>query len=113
MRVDFAGLEMVTVSVTGPEDVLIGQVSDVPVAPTDVEILWATPGERIRRMPFTRVRLRITSGVWRQPGLSEDELDGHGAAGRLIAVILRALRRSGAASFGHLDQFRLAEPTSS
>ena len=75
MRVDFAGSEMVTVSVTGPEDVLIGQVSDVPVAPTDVEILWATPGERIRRMPSTRVRLRITSRGSGGAVLSEYQLD--------------------------------------
>ena len=88
---------MVTVSVTGPEDVLIGQVSDVPVAPTDVEILWATPGERIRRMPSTRVRLRITSRGSGGAVLAEYRVGPHGAAGRLIAVILRAPRRSGAA----------------
>ena len=67
--------EAVTLSLTGPDDAVIGHVSDVPVTPTDVEILWATPGESIRRMPSLRLRLTMTSHAADAPVLGEYELD--------------------------------------
>jgi hypothetical protein len=61
--------------VTGPEDVAFGHIGDVPVARSDSEILWATPGDRVRRMPSARLRLRLTSGSAGAPVLGEYELD--------------------------------------
>jgi hypothetical protein len=75
MRADFAALETVTLSVTGPEDTVIGHVPDVPVSRTDGEILWATPGESVRRMPSARVRLTLTSHAPHSAVLAEYELD--------------------------------------
>jgi len=75
LRADFAGAESVSLSVTGPEDAAFGYVSDVPVARSDSEILWATPGDRVRRMPSARLRLRLTSGSAGAPVLGEYELD--------------------------------------
>jgi hypothetical protein len=75
MRASFAGSETVTLSVTGPDDEVIGRIADVPVSPADVEILWATPGETIRRMPTARVQLRVTSGAPGSETIAEYELD--------------------------------------
>jgi hypothetical protein len=75
LRADFAASETVSLSVTGPEDSPFRYLGDVPVAGTDREILWATPGADVRRMPSTRLRLTLTSG---SPGgrvLGEYELD--------------------------------------
>ncbi len=74
LRADFAGSETVTLRVSGPEDAVVGHMLDVPVARTDVEILWATPGESVRGMPSARLRLTLTDA----PGsvvLAEYELD--------------------------------------
>jgi hypothetical protein len=60
---------------TGPEGVVIGHLSDVPVGDTDVEILWATRGEDIRRLPSARVRVQISSDTPGAPVLAEYELD--------------------------------------
>ncbi len=75
MRANFAGSETVTLSVTGPDDELIGRIADVPVSPADLEILWATRGETIRRMPSTRVRLRIIAGTPGAETVAEYQLD--------------------------------------
>lgn len=74
LRGDFAAAEAVTVSLLGHADAILAQASDVPVAPRDVEILWATPGDAIRQMPSSRVRLRVTSQAPDQV-LAEYELD--------------------------------------
>ena len=74
LRADFAGAKTVTLSVKGPDDADIGSVSGVPVAPTDVELLWATPGDSVRR-PSTRVRLTITSDAPGAPVVQQMELD--------------------------------------
>jgi hypothetical protein len=75
LRADFAGSESVRLSVTGPEDAGFGYIGDFPVSRGDAEILWATPGERVRRMPSARLRLRLTSGSPEAPVLAEYELD--------------------------------------
>ncbi len=75
LRADFAGAKTVTLSVKGPDDADIGHVSGVPVGPTDVELLWATSGDSVRRLPSTRVRLTITSDAPGAPVVAEYELD--------------------------------------
>jgi hypothetical protein len=74
LRGDFAGSEAVTVSLLGHGGTILAQASDVPVAPKDLEILWATPGDTIRQMPSTRVRLTVTTPAADQV-LAEYELD--------------------------------------
>jgi anti-sigma factor RsiW len=74
LRGDFGGLEAVTVAMRGPDDVILGQASDVPVSPGDLEILWATSGDTVRRMPSSRVRLTVTSQA-PSAVLAEYELD--------------------------------------
>jgi hypothetical protein len=54
---------------------LMGRMADVPVVRTDVELLWATPGDAIRRLPSTRVRLTLTSDGPGTPVLGDYELD--------------------------------------
>ena len=75
LRADFAGSETVSVSVTGPEDAPFRYMGEVPVARTDREILWATPGAEVRRMPSVRLRLTLTSGGPGAAVLGEYELD--------------------------------------
>ncbi|HTH03816.1 MAG TPA: hypothetical protein VL882_26250 [Vicinamibacterales bacterium] len=61
LRADFAGCDAITVSMRGSDDAILDQASDVPVSPGDLEILWAAPGDRVRRMPSSRLRLTISS----------------------------------------------------
>jgi hypothetical protein len=75
LRADFAALESVTLSVTGPDDAVIGHVPEVPVSRADREILWATPGEVVRRMASTRLHLTLTSDGPGAAVLGEYELD--------------------------------------
>jgi hypothetical protein len=75
LRANFADADTVSLSVTGPEDALAGQIADVPVARTDVELLWATPGDTIRRLPSSRVRFTLTSNAPGAPVLGDYELD--------------------------------------
>jgi hypothetical protein len=75
LRADFAGLDTVTLTVTGPEGVSIGRLTDVPVPRSDGEIFWATPGESVRQMPSTRLRLTLTSDTPDTAVLGEYELD--------------------------------------
>jgi len=75
MHAEFAGVETVTLSVTGPDDELIGRIAGVAVSSEDLEILWATPGDIIRQLPSTRVRLRVTSDAPGDKTIAEYELD--------------------------------------
>ena len=75
LRANFAGAETVTLSITGRDDELISRISDVPVSPTDSEILWAAPGEIIRRMPSTHVHLNLVSEAPGGETIAEYELD--------------------------------------
>jgi hypothetical protein len=75
LHADFAGAETVNLSVTGPEDASFRYMGDVPIAGAEREILWATPGADVRRMPSARLRLTLTSGRPGAPVLGEYELD--------------------------------------
>jgi hypothetical protein len=75
LRADFSRSEAVTLSISGPEQAPIGRLSDVPVSGKDVEILWATPGDTVRRIPSTRLHLTITSQAPDATILGEYELD--------------------------------------
>lgn len=75
LRGDFAQLETVSLSVTGPDDVVIGHMSSVPVSAADREIFWATPGDVVRKMPSTHLRLRLTSDAPDATVIGEYELD--------------------------------------
>ena len=61
LRADFSGVQAVTLSVTGPEDALSGEINDVPVSGPDAEVLWATPAAVVRQMPSTRLQLTLAS----------------------------------------------------
>ena len=78
LRANFAGSGTINLSVTGPGEAPVGYVADVPVTGTDVEILWATPGDTVRRMASTRLRLTLTSDAPGGPVLGEYELDHTG-----------------------------------
>jgi anti-sigma factor RsiW len=65
IRGDFAGIEAVTVSVTGSAPMSALVLDDVPVSVAEGELLWATPGSLIRQMPTSRVTLTVTAGARR------------------------------------------------
>lgn len=62
MRGDFAGVDAVTLSVTGTTPLSGLVLDDVPVSVAEGELLWATPGSLIRQMPTSRVTLTVTAG---------------------------------------------------
>jgi anti-sigma factor RsiW len=62
MRGDFAGVDAVTVSVTGSTPMSGIVLDEVPVSAAEGELLWAAPGSLIRRMPTSRVTLTVTAG---------------------------------------------------
>jgi hypothetical protein len=61
LRADFSGVETVTLSVTGPEDVPFGRFDDVPVSGARGELLWANPAALLNQMPSMRLELTLTS----------------------------------------------------
>jgi len=61
LRADFSGVDAVTLSVTGPEDVASGEINDVPVSGPEGEVLWATPAAVVRQMPSMRLQLTLAS----------------------------------------------------
>jgi hypothetical protein len=75
VRGDFAGIDGITLSVTGAGDTPLAVLNDVPVSPTDDELLWATPGAVVRRMPTARVTLTVTAGGESGRRLGEYVLD--------------------------------------
>ena len=62
MRGDFAGVEAVTLSITGSTPMSGAVLDDVPVSAVEGELLWATPGSLIRQMPTSRLTLTVTAG---------------------------------------------------
>jgi hypothetical protein len=82
LRGNLAGSETVNVSLTGPDNNIIDEARDVPVARDYGEILWATPGDIVRRMPTARVRLTLRSTAPGAAVLAEYQLDHtHTASG--------------------------------
>ena len=61
LRADFSGVETVTLSVTGPEDLPFGRFDDVPVSGARGELLWANPAALLRQIPSMRLELTLTS----------------------------------------------------
>ena len=61
MRGDFAGVDAVTVAVTGSTPLSGVVLDDVPVSAAENELLWAAPGSLIRQMPTSRVTLTVTA----------------------------------------------------
>lgn len=61
LRADFAGVDAVTLSVTGPADSPFSQIDNVPVSGPDAEVFWATPAAVVRRMTSTRLQLTLVS----------------------------------------------------
>jgi len=62
MRGDFAGVDAVTISVTGSTPLSGIVLDDIPVSAAEGELLWATPGSLIRQLPTSRVTLTVTAG---------------------------------------------------
>lgn len=75
LRADFSGTDAVGVSLKGPDDALLEEVADVPVARDDRELLWASRADVIRQLPSTRVRITVRSQAPGAPVLGEYELD--------------------------------------
>jgi hypothetical protein len=61
LRADFAAVEAVTLSVTGPGDSPFSRLDNVPVSGPDGELLWATPAAVVRQMPSMRLQLTLAS----------------------------------------------------
>ena len=61
LRADLSGVQAVSLSVTGSGDAPIGSVDDVDVTGSDGEVLWATPGALVRRVPSTRIHLTLAA----------------------------------------------------
>ncbi len=84
LRADLSGSESVTLSLTNVDDTVVGQAADIPVGRGDGEILWATPGDAVRRMPSSRLRLTLSTTTPVTTVLAEYRARAHVA--RLIAA---------------------------
>ena len=62
LRGNFAGVDAVTLSVTGSTPLSGVVLDDIPVSAAEGELLWATPGVLIRQMPTSRLTLTVTAG---------------------------------------------------
>lgn len=66
LRADFADVDAVTLSVTGPGDSTLLEADDVPVSAPEGEVLWAMPAAVVRGLPSMRLQLTLVSaGVTR------------------------------------------------
>ena len=74
LRADLAGIRAVTLSVLPAEGSLM-ELTDVPASAEDTEILWATPGARIRQMPSMRLQLTLSAAGPGGRVLGEYQLD--------------------------------------
>ncbi len=75
LRADLAGVQAVTLSVTGSDAADLGSVDQAPVHAPDGDVLWATPGAVVRQMPSTRLRLTLASSGGDRRLLGEYVLD--------------------------------------
>jgi hypothetical protein len=73
LRTDFGAARSVDVALVDPGNVVVTRTTDVPV--TGTEILWATPGDVVRRIPTARMRITVTSPEPETAVLAEYELD--------------------------------------
>lgn len=65
LNADLAGVDVVSLRVTGPGGEPLGAIDDIPVSRAAGGLLWATPGELVRSMPSQQLRLslRTADGV--------------------------------------------------
>jgi hypothetical protein len=75
LRGDFAGVDAVTLAVTGAPTLKGIVLDDVPVSAAEGELLWATPGSLIRQLPAARVTLTVTAGREDRRQIGEYVLD--------------------------------------
>jgi anti-sigma factor RsiW len=75
LRADLAGIRAVTLSVLPAGEGSLMALTDVPVRAEDTEILWATPGARIRQMPSMRLHLTLSAAGPDGRVLGEYQLD--------------------------------------
>ena len=61
LRADFAGVDAMTLSVTGPGHSPFAQIDDVPVPGPGDELLWATPASVVQQLPSIRLELTLAS----------------------------------------------------
>lgn len=62
LRADLENVAAVALSVTaGPDEAPLGEIQEAPVSRLDGEVMWATPGSVVRKIPSTRVRLKLAS----------------------------------------------------
>jgi hypothetical protein len=83
MRGDFAGVDAVTISVTGGGPLSSVVLHDVPVTAAEGELLWAAPGTLIRQMPTSRITLTVSDAGANGRRIGEYVLDhtAHSAGG--------------------------------
>jgi hypothetical protein len=83
MRGDLAGVDAVTIAVTGAAPLARLVLDDVPVTAAEGELLWAAPGALIRHMPTSRVTLTVSDGRANGRLIGEYVLDhtAHSASG--------------------------------
>jgi anti-sigma factor RsiW len=60
LRADLSGVSTVRLSVSQAEQGPVAEITDIPVPLEDHEVLWATPGARVRAMPSTRLHLTLS-----------------------------------------------------
>ena len=75
LRADLSGSESVTLSLTDVDDAVVGQAADAPVGRDDGEILWAVPADAVRRIPSSRLRVKLSSSAPDTTVLAEYELE--------------------------------------
>jgi hypothetical protein len=75
LRGDFAGVDAVTLAVTGAPTLSGMVIDDVPISAAEGELLWATPGALIRQLPASRVTLTVTAGPENRRRIGEYVLD--------------------------------------
>jgi hypothetical protein len=61
LNANLTGVRAVSLRVTGPGDVPVGAIDDIPVAAAATGVLWATPGAFVRSMPSQQLRLTLRS----------------------------------------------------
>ena len=75
LRAELRGTDMVDLAVIAPDGTAMDEMFNVPVGDEDVEILWATPGDRVRQIPTSRLRLTLRAPAAGGAVLAEYELD--------------------------------------
>ena len=75
LRADLSGSESVNISLTDVDDAVVGQSANAPVGRADGEILWAVPGDAVRRIPSSRLRVKLSSSAPDTTVLAEYQLE--------------------------------------